>query len=85
MGKRKISMIATDEAIVPIAMLITTRKAFSSLSIIFSLCPQLAGLRGWVQKQWRKGHSIKQSKRFFKAGIMPSTPGVEPSALSHGC
>jgi hypothetical protein len=64
---------------------ITTRKAFSSLSIIFSLCPQLAGLRGWVQKQWRKGHSIKQSKRFFKAGIMPSTPGVEPSALSHGC
>jgi hypothetical protein len=52
--------------------------------MIFSLYPQLASLRGWIEEQWRKIQSFKQIKRFFKAGIMPSTPGVEPSAMSHG-
>jgi hypothetical protein len=46
---RYLPIIATDEAIVPIAMLIATRNAFSSLSITFSLYPQLATLRGWIE------------------------------------
>jgi hypothetical protein len=46
---RYLPIIATDEAIAPIAMLITTRNAFSSFSIIFSLYPQLAPLRGWIE------------------------------------
>jgi hypothetical protein len=46
-------MIATDEAIVPIAMLITTRNAFSSLSILFSLYPQL-GSPSWLDLRARQ-------------------------------